>query len=193
MANIKFFIKITLSIIFSIISIEVNSQNLYNLIKENNYDEVKKYTKDVNVLLDNEVDNLSKDIFFPIENEATPLMYAIYLSDLKMVKLLINKGANPQKKGIIPFSYKDEKFSYGSCLVIAAGEGKLDILKYLLKLGIPVDEKENESKFGWTAIQWASVKGNTKIVKYLIKKGAKVNSYDPKYFCDEYFHLYYLH
>lgn len=146
----------------------VFSQSLFDYVKSNNYKAVKAYTDSIN----------SRD-----DDQATPLMWAVYSSDLKMVKMLISKGADPNLKGWINFrdSSLNGYFAYGSCLVIAAGENKLDILKYLLvNQKIPIEDKEinldENTENGWTALQWASVQGNLDIINYLVKNGANINS-----------------
>ena len=143
-------------------------QDLFELIRQNDFKEIKKYKNDVNI----------RD-----ENKATPLMWAVYSSDLKMVKLLVSKNADPKLKGWIFFTDSNtwDTFMYGSCLVIAAGENKPDILEYLIKkLDIPADDKEinmyENKENGWNAIQWASFMGNNKIIEYLISTGVDINS-----------------
>lgn len=148
------------------------SQELYRHILENDYKAVKLYQESVNV---------------QNEPDPTPLMFAVYKSDLKMVKLLVKKGADINRKGII--SHGDfSEFSYGSCLTVAAGENKIEILKYLLSQGANIDEEEaiingeseyvdKGSELAWTPLQWALIKGNIDIVKYLVRKGADVNKF----------------
>lgn len=159
--------KIILFLVLFIAS-NVFSQSIFDYVKANDFSSVKAYSDSIN----------ARD-----DNQATPLMWAVYKSDLKMVKMLISKGADPNLKGWINFrdSTLNGYFAYGSCLVIAAGENKLDILKYLLKKQkIPIDDKEiNLDKNidnGWTALQWAAVQGNLDIITYLVKKGANINS-----------------
>jgi len=155
-------------LLFVLLSCSVYSQNLFKLVVNNNYKAVKKYKGDVNL----------KDDY-----KATPLMWAIYKSDLKMTKLLIRKKADIRLKGWIRFidSLQMTEFMYGSCLVIAAGENKMDIVKYLIKKeDYPVNDKEinmyDNLENGWNALHWASAKGNNDVIKYLIKSGADVNS-----------------
>lgn len=57
----------------------------------------------------------------------------------------------------------------------AAGEGKLDEVKALVKKGADVD---SEYSSGRTALIMASANGHFNIVKYLISKGAKVDAKD---------------
>ncbi|NVO20245.1 MAG: ankyrin repeat domain-containing protein [Bacteroidetes bacterium] len=134
------------------------------------------------------------------ENGATALMWAIFKSDLKTVKYLVTHGAVVTKKGVI-YLDDDKSVYYGSPICIAAGEGKLDILKFLHEdCKIPVDDQEvnptNPKAPGWTALQWACVnsrpygvsdfdnpedieknyaKVNEEVVDYLIDNNANLN------------------
>jgi len=70
---------------------------------------------------------------------------------------------------------------YGSCLAIAAGENKSKLMKYFLhEHEIPVDDREillnGFKENGWTALHWASIKGNKHPAKILIKRGANINA-----------------
>jgi len=106
---------------------------------------------------------------------ATLFMWAIYRCNIEMVKLLYKNGADPNKKGII---YNSETSTYGSSLIVAAGEGKLTILKYLIeecKVDINDTEKGSDGHSGWSALQTASFNGKRNIIEYLLDKGANIN------------------
>lgn len=146
----------------------LNAQEIFDLVKNNNHNAVKEYKEPVNL----------RDT-----NQATPLMWAVYKSNLKMVKMLMTKGADVSMKGWILYTDPGSNFDffYGSCLAVAAGEGKKDILKYLInKQNISIEDKEinlyQNIDNGWNALQWATVKGHDDIVKYLIKNGANINA-----------------
>jgi ankyrin repeat protein len=160
--------RILFTLIALLIFIQGFSQDLFSLVKNNEYKSVKTYIGAVNL----------RDT-----NQATPLMWAVYKSDLRMVRLLIRKGADVNLKGWIIFKDSISRFDfiYGSCLAAAAGENKVDQVRYFIrKLKIPVDDREiflNDYKEeGWTALQWASVKGNNRSLKYLIRQGANINA-----------------
>ncbi|MBN2727622.1 MAG: ankyrin repeat domain-containing protein [Bacteroidales bacterium] len=106
-------------------------------------------------------------------------MLAIYYSDLKMVKLLVNNGANVNQKNIVKF--EGDTVLYCSPLTIAAGVGKIEIVKFLIeKCDIPADDhKLTESSLNcvFSPIHFASIFGHINIIKYLISKGAKVDHY----------------
>jgi ankyrin repeat protein len=160
--------KYCITVFLIAVSITISGQDLFKLILTNDYKNVKEYHGAVNL----------RD-----SNQATPLMWAAYSSNLKMVKLLSRKGADATLKGWIyvrdTVNYQD--LIYGSCLVIAAGEGNIRMTKYFLQNhSIPVDDREinltGYQENGWTALHWASVKGNIRTAKILLKRGANINA-----------------
>jgi len=116
-------------------------------------------------------------------DSASILMWAVYNGDLQLVKYLVEEGANYKyKSGVIYTNYNRTNY-YGNIIGIAAGENKLDILKYLLeelKINIEDIEYNPETKKadGWNALQWAASKGHFRIVEYLLDNGADVNVKD---------------
>ena len=67
----------------------------------------------------------------------------------------------------------DEKTNNGStALALAANQGKLDVVKYLIGHGAKIDEKNNN---GYTALINATYKGHLDIVKCLVGAGAKLD------------------
>lgn len=146
----------------------IQAQDLFRLVKGNDHEGVKAWEDLVNL----------RDT-----NNATPLMWAAYSADLDMVKILIKKGADITMKGWILFedSVSHYEMIYGSIMAIAAGENKMDLMKYLLhRQKIPIEDREvnfyDNKENGWTALHWAAVKGNNNMVSYLIEEGANVNA-----------------
>jgi uncharacterized protein len=156
--------KILLGLVVLFAFLQTNGQYIIDLAKIEDKEAVKNYTGDVNV----------RD-----KEGATPLMWAIYYSDLEMVKLLISKGANPYLKGTIHIP--DSNALYGGCMAVAAGRDKLEIIKYMVEqLKISVEDREidlSHKENGWTALQWAAFNGNDDIIQYLVKKKAKINEF----------------
>lgn len=166
--NIHSSVKYRFIFLFVLITPPLIAQDLFRLVRSNDYEAVEAWDDLVNL----------RDT-----NNATPLMWAAYSADLKMVKLLVKKGADIGMKGWILFEDTTSHYEmiYGSMMAIAAGENKMDLLKYLLhKHKIPIEDKEinfyENKDNGWTALQWAVVKGNNDMVEYLIKKGANINA-----------------
>jgi len=110
------------------------------------------------------------------ENRATALMWAAYKGDLEMLQYLVAQGADFTQKGVI-YLNEEKTAYYGNLMGIAGGEGKLELLKYLIEeLNIDVDDKEYNPKenaeTGWTATQWAINEKYEEIAIFLIEKGA---------------------
>jgi len=111
-------------------------------------------------------------------NNATVLMWAVYQGDLDLIKFLIQKGADISKKGVI---YVDTIGNYyGNLIGIAAGEGKLEILKYLVEeCKIPINDQAYSMYYksyrGWSALHYSCWKENLDVIKYLIKNGININ------------------
>ena len=63
----------------------------------------------------------------------------------------------------------DEDASKRTALHLAARNGHLEVVKYLLeKGGAEVNEEDND---GWTALHLAARYGHLEVVKYLLEKG----------------------
>ena len=97
------------------------------------------------------------------EGRVTPLRQACYNDHTEIAKLLIDYGADVNKKTEI-----------GTPLMAAALSGNSNIVDYLIEHGAKVNLK---SKFG-TPIIGAALSGNVAIVRILIEKGAKINIQD---------------
>ena len=115
------------------------------------------------------------DINFTDENNASVLMWAAWKTDIDFVRFLVEKGADYTIKGIIHIT---ETSHYGNLTGIAAAEEKEELLRFLIdEINIDVDDTEPQhgTTPRWTALQWAISKDNTKIIKYLLDKGANPN------------------
>jgi len=120
---------------------------LFNAVKEN--DAVR-----TSYLIRQGADVNSRDI-----NQATVLMWAMYKADLQLIKALVKAGADPKSKGVIYLDSLRQGY-YGNLIGIAAGEGDLEKLKYLIEeLKIPLSDREydpnSNTNDGWTAADWA--------------------------------------
>ncbi len=136
---------------------------LLEAVKNSRIDLVKSYIKQ------------GADVQLRDDAGASLVMWAALKSNVVLVQYLIDQGASPAQKGIIPIT---ETSHYGNLTGIAAAEGKLSLLQYLIEtLGIAVDDPE--IKHGttpqWTALQWAISKGQTAAVKYLLTQNANPN------------------
>jgi len=89
----------------------------------------------------------------------TPLVYAIQMKSLPIIKMLIENGA------YINYTIKN------SILMKAIGLGELDVVKYLVECNANINYK---NEFGNTPLAYAISVKNENIVKYLIDCGADI-------------------
>jgi len=118
------------------------------------------------------------------KNGASALMWAAYKGDLAMVQYLVEQGADHQLQGAICLDDTCGGY-YGNLTGIAAGEGKLNMLRYFIEdLKIPVDDVEwnpvTREKDGWTGLTWACSKNRYEITTYLLKKRANPDANESK-------------
>ena len=88
--------------------------------------------------------------------------------NLDKVKKFINKGYDVNKtseRSIVP----------RTPLMYAAGEGRFDVVKYLIDHGADVSKKAWDKR---TALHYASERGHLKVVKTLLSKGAETDVED---------------
>lgn len=118
----------------------------------------------------------------------TPLVYACYMGNLEMVKLLVNKGADiecskgertPMETAVYHnydeiveyFIEKGAKISHG-LIKVAIKNNYLNIIKIFLRVN---DERKidiNKNHNGYTLLHLAVSKGNYEIVNKLLENGA---------------------
>lgn len=111
-----------------------------------------------------EVLNSGAPINAHYENGFTPLLKAATNNDLKMVKYLVEKGANVNIVGNIQGT---------SALHWAVSNGNIEMVKYL------IEKKANINVINFslkeTPLIWAAKAGNFEIVKYLVENSADIN------------------
>lgn len=112
---------------------------------------------------------------------ATLLMWACYRGDLPMVLLLVEAGADPLARGVLPLNPKVSAY-YGGALVAAAGEGHLETVAYLVEhAGVPVDDGQIDltgRPVPCSALIEAASGGHEDVVEYLLAAHADVNLED---------------
>ena len=96
----------------------------------------------------------------------TALIWAIRYVHIDIVRLLLDKGADPN----IPDEFRKTPLIWASL-----GDGHIEIVKLLLDRGVDINIV---SKYGQSALAYASYFGNTDIVKLLLDKGADPNIVD---------------
>ena len=167
--------KLTAEIVFEKLkwSIQINNLGKVNEV----LDKLKEHKEHVNI--NTKLDNGWSLLHYAIIND----------SDVEIIKLLVNKGANidaEDLKGRTPIHYakvknnteilnwlKEKKEESNKNLLIAAGEGDIEGVKSALKAGADVDAKDKE---GNTALMVASYNGEPEVVTELITAKAKVDA-----------------
>jgi len=109
---------------------------------------------------------------------ATPLMRAAFAGDLELSKLLLSHGADPK---IIS---KDVETMLAAAAGLAFIQGyhrgkseaeRLEVVKLFVDLGVDVNQADD---YGITALMASANLGHTKIIQYLVEKGADLGAYD---------------
>lgn len=127
-------ISVACLILFVSCSSSKSGMDLINAVKENDFEKVKKIADSKNI---NETDDMS----------ATPLMWASFNGNVKIMEYLVSKGADCKKKGVISVKGKDKQVKtninfYRSSLNAAAGEGRLKAVIFLIeKCGLSANEE----------------------------------------------------
>lgn len=93
--------------------------------------------------------------------DGTPLLMALTMDDLPMVRLLLDAGAVGDAQ-----AWRDTP------LTIAAGHGALEIVRLLLERGASPD---GPNAAGETPLSFAIVGGHAQVVALLLERGADVN------------------
>lgn len=113
-----------------------------------------------------------------MEAGATPFIRAAQSGDTKLMKLLLEKGADPKAKT-----------NLGDTALSAAGgigwvegvtfewskEENVEAIRMLLDLGLDPNGANNE---GRTALMGAALKGRVEAIQLLVARGANLNQYD---------------
>ena len=122
-----------------------------------------------------------------VHNYVTPVFIAIKHKHTKCAKQLVASGANLHQAIIFSIHYDDasalqlcldlgavlSSHSSGDALIAACTANSIDCLKYLLSLGVDI----NNTSDNWpTALHAASFFGNCSTVHELIKNGADINN-----------------
>jgi ankyrin len=109
---------------------------------------------------------------------ATALMRAAFAGDLELTKLLLSHGADPK----IVSSDGETMLAAAAGLAFIQGyhRGKqpaerLEVVKLFVDLGVDVNREDD---YGITPLMAAANMGDTKMIQYLVDKGANLGAYD---------------
>lgn len=106
-----------------------------------------------------EVDAREKGYF-----EWTPLMWACNRSLLKIIEILLDKGAD--------VNVRDQE--EWSSLILTSGRGDLEIVKLLIERGAEVDTMGEQ----WASVHWAAADNHPELLQLLLNSGADGNIRD---------------
>lgn len=109
----------------------------------------------VNNLLNKEI--INKKIYSL--NDGTVLSWAAYCNQPRLVKWLIERGANVDPRS-------DHNLTP---LIEAAHLGHLEVVKILVQNGADINAA---TKKGWTALMWSGERGHVEVVRFLLQSGA---------------------
>ena len=168
-----------------------SGENLIKAVKASDFEKVKRITTHENVS-------------FIDEKGATPMMWAAFNGNVEVIDFLIKNGADARKKGVLSVERKDAYgkdviISYPAPLNAAAGEGRLEAVRYLIeKAGVSVNQKTikvrdsidakgnhsffDEAENDKSALIEAVLAHKKEVAEYLLSKGADLdyNEYDPE-------------
>ncbi len=104
-------------------------ESIIEIVKEGNITKLKNSIT---------AENINK----PDETGATPLMWAAFKGDIDTVKFLVEKGADPEKMGLISVN-DDEDINVSSTPLLAAvSNSHFEVIKYLVEnAGVDINKK----------------------------------------------------
>ena len=131
---------------------------IFNTLEENKNEGIKIAVVKMlfKVGIDVNAEKYSPILPLMVASKKTPLMVASKNGHTKIVKLLLEKGADVNAKM--------------TALMLAAANGHTEIIKLLLEKGADVNAK---NKYGSTALMFAAANGRTEIVQILLEKGGR--------------------
>ena len=107
------------------------------------------------------LENRKIDIDIVGRSGNTPLLMAVEGNHLEVIKLLINKGANPNQQN-----------KYGNtALILACSQSAVEVVLFLLSYQVEVNHFNQERE---TALMYSAWRGNSKLVYKLLDAGAEV-------------------
>ena len=107
------------------------------------------------------LENRKIDIDIVGRSGNTPLLMAVEGNHLEVIKLLINKGANPNQQN-----------KYGNtALILACSQSTVEVVLFLLSCQVEVNHFNQERE---TALMYSAWRGNSKLVCKLLDAGAEV-------------------
>ncbi|XP_026108921.1 fibronectin type 3 and ankyrin repeat domains protein 1-like, partial [Carassius auratus] len=132
----------------------LNGRNLHNAVLKSDELELCRVLQSIKVSVD-----------VPDKLDFTPLMMAAMKGFTRGVQLLVNHGADVNRKNS---SGKDS-------LMLACFHGHLDVVKFLRSCGA---SWSSQDRSGCCALHWAAAGGHLPLLQYLIQDGCEVDVRD---------------
>lgn len=149
-------------IVFFAVNSNISAQNTLGK-SENNLPEIIKFINNKDSISLKKVINEHNVNSFD-NNGVNFLTLGVMTGDLNIVKILGEKGANPNLKN---------KTQMGSTPLMMASEYQsLEIAKYLIKTGADIDIQDNN---GDPVINWSAYYGNVPFTRLMLENGAKTS------------------
>ncbi len=108
------------------------------------------------------------------DSGVTPVLMAIAIGDLKMVKLLVDKGADLTSVT----NDKDKDYQFYNAMMFAVLSEKTEMVDYLLSKGFELNSKANQ--FNVLPLHLAAQSCKPKMLEHLIRSGADINAVNAK-------------
>ena len=106
------------------------------------------------------------DVDTPDELGITPLMGALVLGQIKTAEFLVNKGADVNARD------KDGYTALMWIILVGSSENQTKAVEFLINNGADVNARDDA--MGFTALMYASLTGNTEMVKLLTEVAAEI-------------------
>jgi ankyrin repeat protein len=167
---------------------DLRAQALFSLIRSNDAGAIREMLRDESLVRVSD------------QHGASPLMHAALYANVKIVRLLLDRGAEPNsadEDGMTPLMYAvggdvakvqllldrgadandQSKLGRSPLLMASAYAGNRDVVQSLLDAGADIHFAD---KRGWTSVVLAARTGDRELVQTLLEAGGDVNGGDSK-------------
>jgi len=137
----------------------LDAETNLELKDQNGYTPLMHAVKQQNPQMVEMLANFGANVNISDDLEDTALVWASSMNNFEIVKILLEKGADPDKGNFTPVMW-------------SAFHGNVQMLKLFLEYRANLNSRTHE---GWTALMWTAEKGNIQAMWELLRRGAKVN------------------
>jgi WD40 repeat protein/ankyrin repeat protein len=148
---------------FSVHAQDFSTRQLFEAVRSNDLEAAKKALKKGASI--NAADSAG----------ATVLLTAVYFADMPLVQYLVEKGADPHRKGFLSI----DGGYLGSVMTAAAAQGKSDVFRFLTEnCHVPVTDMDtalNDYGSAWDPLITATYFGHYPIIDYILSRNVDLN------------------